>query len=402
MFSQKADHAFRSHWDANLAAPPGTTTGCAAGGATSSAAPIPAPPNATGPANMGQIAAHAAALAATATAYATVAFRTMAVCLNPKSGVGSLQNAAVASLEKMIWGTAQAALAYRGRQPPPLTDPPPSKRAWLPTSGSSSGKSPPRPIAQPPLPDLVVSLTVLVQSLVTSSQTLLTAANLVETLSAQAGRTYSDEHGPSIDGLRDLANKLRTIATTTSPPHVSHTMPGPPSLPPSPPGSPRTIRVGPAVSPSSAAYTVFTPHTAAVRCGATCDLPLSPTPFETRPSPGHLDPEIGFANGAPPQRLSIKLSAALATLTSHVARYRRRLVHLVYLAHLTRGVEQTAAFYPRQRHNSAASRSHRLQWRRPSLLCVCRQEPGQGAARCQRRSPSSSSYPPRQSASPSP
>jgi len=90
LFSQMADHAFRSHWDANLAAPKGTTAGCAAGGAASSTAPIPAPPNATGPADMGQIAAHAAALATTAAAYATVASCTMAVCLNPKSRAGSL------------------------------------------------------------------------------------------------------------------------------------------------------------------------------------------------------------------------------------------------------------------------------------------------------------------------
>jgi len=195
--------------------PPGTTTSCAAGGAASSKAPIPtAPPNATGPANMAQITAHAAALAATAAAYATVASCTMAVCLNPTSRVGSLQNAAVVSLEKVIWGTTQAALEYRARQPPPLPDPPPPKRARLPMSGSSSGKSPQRPIAQPPLPDLVVSQTVLVQSLFKSSQTLLMAANLVETLSAQAGRTYSDEHGQSVDSLRDMAHKFHAIATT--------------------------------------------------------------------------------------------------------------------------------------------------------------------------------------------
>ena len=221
----------------------------------------------------------------------------------------------------MIWYTTQAAFEYRARQPPPLPDPPPPKRARLPTSGSSSGKSPQRPIAQPPLPSLVVSPAVLIQSLFKSSQTLLTAANLVETLSAQAGRTYSDEHGQSADSLCDMAHKFKAIATTTTAMslHSTHTVPGPPSLPPSPPGSPHTTRAGPAVFSSSAAYpalsTAFTSHTAAIRCGVTRDLHLSPTPFETRPSPGYLDPEIGFTNDAPPRWLNITLSAALATLT---------------------------------------------------------------------------------------
>ena len=64
--SQKAEHAFWSQWDANLAPPPGATTGYAADGATSSAAHILSSSHATGPANMGQVAAHTAILAATA------------------------------------------------------------------------------------------------------------------------------------------------------------------------------------------------------------------------------------------------------------------------------------------------------------------------------------------------
>jgi len=41
--SQEAEHAFRSQWDANLAPPPDATTGYAADGATSSAAPLSSP-----------------------------------------------------------------------------------------------------------------------------------------------------------------------------------------------------------------------------------------------------------------------------------------------------------------------------------------------------------------------
>jgi len=260
---------------------------------------------------MRQIPAHAAILAATAAAYAIAASRTMAVCLNPKSKIGAMQNATVNSLDRLTWGTVQAATSYRSRPPPPPTDLHPPKRARLSTPGSSSGESPQRPIVQPPLPDLVDDPTAIVRSLVVSSRDLLSAANLVETLSAQAGRTYSAEHGQSAEGLRVLANQYRAFATATAPPDVSHATPGPPSLPPSPPGSPRTLRVGPIISPPSVAYPVSTPHTAAIRGGATRDLPLSPTPLETHPSPRYLDPEIGFANDAPPQRFGFQLLAAL-------------------------------------------------------------------------------------------
>jgi len=116
-----------------------------------------------------------------------------------------------------------------------------------------------------------------------------------------------------------MAHKFKAIATPAVSPRSTHTVPGPPSLPPSPPGSPHPTRAGPAVFPSSATYpalsAAFTPHTAAIWCSATRDLPSSPPPFETRPSPGYLDPEIGFANGAPPRWLNVKLSAALASLT---------------------------------------------------------------------------------------
>jgi len=144
---------------------------------------------------MGEVAAHAAILATTAAAYAVTANRTMAVCLNPKSQIGTMHNATVNSLKKMIWGTVQAATSYRSRPPPPPKDLPPPKRARLSTPGSSSGESPQRPFAQPTLPDLEIDPTAVARSLIKSSQDLIKAANVVETLSAQAGRTYLAEHG---------------------------------------------------------------------------------------------------------------------------------------------------------------------------------------------------------------
>ena len=108
-FSQEADQAFRRGWDANLAFSPCTTTGYDTGGASSSATHVPAPPNATGPTNMGEVAAHAAILATTAAAYAITANRTMAVCLNPRSQIGTMHKATINSLERMVWGTVQAA-----------------------------------------------------------------------------------------------------------------------------------------------------------------------------------------------------------------------------------------------------------------------------------------------------
>jgi len=138
---------------------------------------------------------------------------------------------------------------------------------------------------------------------------------MMETLSAQAGRTYSDEHGQSAKGLRALASQYRTFATAIAPPAASTATPGPPSFPPSPPGSPRTLRVGPSVLPHSATYPASAPHTTASRGGAYRNLPLSTTPLEAHASSAYLDPEIGFANDAPPQRFGTLLFVALATLT---------------------------------------------------------------------------------------
>jgi len=239
----------------------------------------------------------------------------MAVCFNPKSQFGTMHNATVNSLERMVWGTMQAATSYHSRPPPPQIDLPPPKRARLPTPGSSSSKSPQRPSAQPTLPDLEIDPKAVSRSLIKSSQDLLKAAGMVETLSTQAGRTYSAEHGQSAEGLRALACQYRTLTTATTTPVVSLTTPGPPSLPPSPPGSPRTLRVGPSVSPPSAAYPVSTPHTTACRGSANRDLPLSPTPLETQASSTYLDPEIGFADNTPPRRFGTLLSAVLATFT---------------------------------------------------------------------------------------
>jgi len=63
---------------------------------------MPASPNATGPTDMGEVAAHAAILATTAAAYAITANRTMAVCFNPRSKFGTMHNATVNSLERMV------------------------------------------------------------------------------------------------------------------------------------------------------------------------------------------------------------------------------------------------------------------------------------------------------------
>lgn len=125
-FSQAANDDFRRRWDASLAASSGTAASCVAGGAASSTAPTPIPPSATGPANTGQLAAHAAAIAVTAAAYATVASRTVGVCFNPYAEFGSLHNAAITSLESLVWGTPRAALNSQHPRQAATTTPRPS------------------------------------------------------------------------------------------------------------------------------------------------------------------------------------------------------------------------------------------------------------------------------------
>ena len=187
-FSQTANDDFRRQWGASPAASTGTAASCIADGAASSTAPIPIPPSSTtSPANIGQLAAHAAAKAVTAAAYATAAARTVGVCFNPNAEFGSLHNAAISSIEALVWATAQAAINIHVRPPQPLPDSPPSKRPRPPASVPPSNKARQRPASQPALPDLVVSPSGLVQSLFVSSRTLLAAADLVETLSIQAG-----------------------------------------------------------------------------------------------------------------------------------------------------------------------------------------------------------------------